>query len=63
MGSPKYGGNSILDYIYTFHMPLFFLVRGYLAVQVPYAVFGEYAKKKSKGLLIPYAIFFLFSFL
>lgn len=31
MGSPEYLGNSIVPYIYSFHMPLFFLCSGYLA--------------------------------
>ena len=63
MGSPLYGGDSILVYIYTFHMPLFFVVMGYLAVKITHTKFGEYARKKAKGLLIPYTLFFLFSFL
>lgn len=63
MGSPAYGGNSILDYVYTFHIPLFFVVIGYLSLKVPQTNFGLYAKKRAKGLLLPYSLFFLFSLL
>lgn len=62
-GSPLFGGNSILEYVYTFHMPLFFIVIGYLSINVSRYSFGTFFKKRVYGLLIPYLLFFLFSFL
>jgi fucose 4-O-acetylase-like acetyltransferase len=63
MGSPQYGGQSILNYVYTFHMPLFFLVMGYLAIRAHTYSFRGYAWKKVKSLLVPYVAFFVFSVL
>ena len=62
MGSP-YGGGTIVAYAYSFHMPLFFLVAGYLSTNVSSYSIVEYTKKKAKALLIPYALIFLFSYL
>lgn len=42
------------DFIYTFHMPLFFFISGYLYRQVS---FGLFFSKKFRQLLIPYAAF------
>ena len=53
----------VFDYVYSFHMPLFFLVTGLLSwgrMDVP---FGEYAMRKVKSLLIPYICFFAIALL
>lgn len=48
------GPNNILwDFIYTFHMPLFFLVSGYFHKQEPIALL---LKKNIRRLLIPYFV-------
>ncbi len=49
-----FGPNSILwDYIYAFHMPLFFIVSGYFYKTKP---FFELSKKNINKLLIPYIV-------
>lgn len=47
-----YGPNSMIwDFIYTFHMPLFFIVTGYFYKQKP---ISELLKKNYNQLLVPY---------
>lgn len=51
----------IFDYIYAFHMPMFFFISGAI-YQIclnrgKYKYFGKFAINKAKRLLIPYAIF------
>ena len=43
-------------YIYSFHMPLFFLLSGMLFVDGKYG-FAEYVKRKARSLLVPYVVF------
>lgn len=52
LGCPK----GILVYIYSFHMPLFFLLSGY-TMSVNKYTFKEFFKKKFKTLIIPGIIF------
>ncbi|ERK32040.1 acyltransferase family protein [Clostridium intestinale] len=54
--------NSLLKvYIYSFHMPLFFFISGYLfKVNSTYL---SHIKKRLKTLLIPYTTFFIFSYI
>ena len=50
--------NAILSkYIYCFHVPLFFLISGYL-----YTKRDNLIKRKTKSLLLPYCIFSILSF-
>jgi len=56
-------------YIYTFHMPLFFFLSGYLYKPEKFASFTAFLAKRTKSLLIPYFCFslaayvwFLFTF-
>ena len=50
--------NKILNnYIYSFHMPLFFIISGYL-----YKEKTKFVKNKIKTILIPYFIFSILSF-
>lgn len=44
---------GLLTWVYTFHLPAFFLLSGYLAKNEGIA-FSAFLKKKAKGLLIPY---------
>lgn len=48
-------------YIYTFHVPLFFFISGYLFKDSRDIELKEFIKKKNKGLLRPYLIFSLFN--
>lgn len=50
--------NSFTQWIYSFHMPLFFIVSGFL-VGDSYKPIIPYIKRKSKQLLIPYILFAL----
>lgn len=47
----------IATYIYFFHMPLFFFISGMLFNRSKYNSFAEFVKRKAKGLLLPYAIY------
>ncbi len=47
-------------YLYSFHLPLFFLISGYLYKKVPFPVFLQ---NKINRILIPYIFFFLISWL
>jgi acyltransferase len=55
-------GHTMIDgtarsYIYSFHMPLFFFISGYLFSTKKYATFKEFLVSKAKTLLIPYISF------
>lgn len=65
MQTESYLGYSILGYSAMFMMPLFFFVSGYLYPSSSDAglSFGRFALKKVKTLLVPYAVFFVLSFL
>jgi fucose 4-O-acetylase-like acetyltransferase len=51
---------SVIDFIYAFHMPLFFLLSGYFASDKQSA-FVPYLAKNVKGLLVPYLFFAILS--
>ncbi|WP_219642083.1 acyltransferase family protein [Cohnella sp. CFH 77786] len=48
--------STVTNYIFSFHMPLFFFLSGYLFTAGKYG-FGSYVRKKAKSLLIPYFVF------
>ncbi len=54
--------NSIRNYIYSFHMPLFFFISG-LTTKRKDISFKEYLKKKSKSILVPYVFINIFVFI
>ncbi|WP_324661016.1 acyltransferase family protein, partial [Bacillus pacificus] len=56
-------GERMTNYIYSFHMPLFFFLSGYLFSVHKYNNFSVFLKKKFKSLLIPYIIFSLGTYL
>lgn len=55
--------DAIRKYIYTFHLPLFFCISGYLFSLRKYDTFIQFVKAKSKTLLVPYLAFSLFNYL
>ncbi len=55
LGHMHFGYDDMRQYIYAFHMPLFFLVSGYLYKR-PVRM-GVSIRQKMKGLLVPYFIF------
>lgn len=44
----------VTDFIYTFHMPLFFFLSGCLFSFEKHPNFKEFAIKRFKGLMVPY---------
>lgn len=50
------------EIIYAFHMPFFFFVAGMLFKREKYASFGDFLKKRSKRLLVPYFIYAIGSY-
>jgi fucose 4-O-acetylase-like acetyltransferase len=54
---------ALLNYIYSFHMPLFFFISGYLFSDAKYKTIKSFAIKKAQTLLIPYFIFSAVSYL
>ena len=45
------------EWIYSFHLPLFFFLAGYTTRFESYANFGAYATRKVRVLLVPYFVF------
>lgn len=55
-------GKNVNNMIYIFHMPLFFLISGYLTKYEKNIDSKNYIKKKAKGILLPFFNFSLFWF-
>lgn len=53
--------HDLLNYIYLFHMPLFFFISGYLMDVEKYNSINQLVKKKTKSLLVPYITFSIIS--
>lgn len=52
-----YSDGPIKQIVYSFHMPMFFIIAGYLARDiVDWSQFVQYTKKSAKRLLLPYCI-------
>lgn len=51
----------MFPYIYSFHMPLFFFLSGYLFTYEKYPNLLKFIKTKAKSLLLPYLIFSIIS--
>jgi acyltransferase len=47
----------LLKYIYSFHMPLFFIVSGYLFTPQKYGCLREFIGRKIRTLIVPYMLF------
>lgn len=64
MGHVEYISAPIRQYITSFHMPLFFLISGFLILEKAdmNKKFIELAKRKARSLLVPYAVFSVLSF-
>ena len=52
------GYNETVEFIYSFHMPLFFMISGYLGHKTTHVVslktYGKFLKKKFIGLMLPF---------
>lgn len=53
--------DQISTYIYSFHMPLFFFLSGYL-LKSTQTSFGDFIHKKTKTLILPYIIFSILTY-
>ncbi len=51
------------EYIWDFHMPLFFWISGMLFNENKYPSFKEFFRSRIKSIYIPYVLFFLITFL
>jgi len=57
------GHNEVLvNYLYSFHIPLFFFIAGFLFNADKYKEFGNLCRQKIKALIIPYLVFSLISY-
>ena len=57
IGHCNYTNKYMLAWLYTFHMPLFFIINGFfISSSVERYSLKEYTKKKAKSLLIPYLV-------
>lgn len=54
---------SLKTYIYTFHMPLFFFLSGYLYKKEKFPSFKVFLTKRTKSLILPYMSFSLVAYL
>lgn len=54
--SPSLFWQYVHKFIYSFHMPLFMLLSGYLFFHSRYSNFLDHIKKKASRLLVPYVI-------
>ena len=50
-------------YIWEFHIPMFFVISGYLYNPDKFKTFGACIKRKFKGLIVPYLIFGILTYL
>lgn len=58
LGHNELANKGLFDWIYTFHMPLFFIMAGYFTSE-NVSGFGNYVKKNARQLLIPYVFFYI----
>ena len=52
----------IVNYIYAFHVPLFFFLSGLLFRPEKYSGYADIITKKAKGLLVPFAVLYVLSY-
>ena len=50
---------AVWNYIYSFHVPVFFVIAGYLFGMSKTQGFAQHLKKKARTLLVPYAVFYV----
>ena len=49
------------DWIYSFHMPLFFFAAGFTRAVSREKPWGEFLRRKAKTILLPYFVFWVIS--
>lgn len=55
--------SPLLEYIYSFHMPLFFVLSGFVFNPKRYSSFSDFLKRRVKNLICPYILFAFMSVL
>lgn len=55
-------GGDVTNYIWSFHLPLFFFISGMLFTPEKYKNFAGFLKAKFVGLVLPYILFYLLSY-
>lgn len=64
IGHLNFVSNELNQYIYSFHMPLFFFISGYLLSIGKYLNNGKFfLRKKVHSLIMPYFLFSLISYI
>ena len=59
-----YRRNIVQNWLYSFHMPLFFFISGWLFCGgIDKKDYVKFIAKKARGLLLPYAVFLILNFL
>ena len=58
LGHNALANKAVFDFIYSFHMPLFFILSGYFANNKKEPL-KDYVLKNIKGLLLPYVFFYI----
>lgn len=58
LGHCPLSNEAFLDFIYSFHMPLFFILSVFFVIIKKDSTFIKYLTKISKQLLVPYCFFF-----
>lgn len=53
--------SDLYKYIYSFHMPLFFMITGYFSTSVNKQTFARYSVQKIKSIYLPYIFYYLLS--
>lgn len=59
----EYFNNFIFKFIYTFHMPLFAFISGFLSVRSVNMNFYPFLKKRTRQIIFPFISWSIFSFL
>jgi len=55
--------SSINGYLYSFHMPLFFFLSGFLFNSEKYKSYGKFLSRRARSVLVPYFVFFVVTYL
>jgi len=63
LSKPEMNLGPLIRIFSVFELVIFFVISGYLFQKHPSADFGKFAKKKAKGLLIPYFVFSILNIL
>ena len=62
VGHSKYVPSKIIDFIFSFHIPSFFILSGFLSVYSEEKNIYNFFLKKVKRILVPYLFFFLIGY-